>query len=152
MGAILSVLDAQAVVAALTGEPAAPEVEALLRDEADRPRISGVNLAEVLDVLVRHQGWSPDEVTEKLRWLIVGGLEVVPVDEAIGQRAGLLHAHHYHRTRRPVSLADCVALATALVLRTSLATSDPALFAAAGEEQCTRIALPDSRGEPPSID
>lgn len=101
-------------------------------------------------MLVRHQGWSADEVVEKIRWLIAGGLEVVPVDEGIGRRAGLLHARHYHRTDRPLSLADCVALATALVLDRRLATSDPALLAAAGDEGCTGIALPNSQGERPS--
>jgi uncharacterized protein with PIN domain len=136
----------------LTGEPAAPEVEVLLRDTQDPPQISAVNLAEVLDVLVRHQGWPVDEVAEKLRWLTVGGLQVTPVDEPTGLRAGELHARHYHRSRRPVSLADCVALATALLLDQRLATSDPALIAAAGDESCSVLALPDARGHRPSVD
>lgn len=143
-------LDAQAVVAALTGEPAAPEVEALLRDRNDPARISAANLAEALDVLVRHQGWSVDEVEEKLRWLAIGGLSVVHVDEPIALRAGRLHARHYHRTRRPLSLADCIALATAVDVGESLATSDPALLAAAGEEGCPTIALLDAQGRRPS--
>ena len=147
----VTVLDAQAVVAALTGEPAAPEVEALLRDAVDRPSISAINLAEVLDVLVRHQGWPAGEVEEKLRWLTLGGLEVVAVDEPVGLSAGRLHAHHYHRTRRPLSLADCAALATALSLGQRLATSDPALLVAAGDEGCRVIALPDARGRRPSV-
>ncbi len=151
MGAALSVLDAQAIVAALTGEPAAPAVERLLRDEEDTPRVSALNLAEVLDVLVRHQGWDAETVAERLRWLVVGGLEVVPVDESIGKRAGLLHAVHYHRSERPLSLADCVALATALTLDERLATSDPVLLAVARKEGCARVALPDSQGERPSV-
>jgi uncharacterized protein with PIN domain len=134
----------------LTGEPAAPEVEALLRDEADRPRISAVNLAEVLDVLARHQGWPVAEVEEKLRWLTLGGLAIVAVDEPIGLSAGRLHAAHYHRVRRPLSLADCVALATALAVRERLATSDPALIATASDEACGVIVLPDARGRRPS--
>ena len=105
----------------------------------------------MLDVLVRHQGWPPDEVEEKLRWLTLGGLQVVAVDELVGLSAGRLHAHHYHRTRRPLSLADCVALATALALGQRLATSDPALIAAGGDEGCQMIALPDARGQRPSV-
>jgi PIN domain nuclease of toxin-antitoxin system len=147
----MTVLDAQAVVAALTGEPAAPEVEALLRDSVDRPSISAINLAEVLDVLVRHQGWSAGEVEEKLRWLTLGGLEVVSVDEAAGLSAGRLHARHHHRTRSALSLADCAALATALGLGQRLATSDPALLVAAGDEGCRVIALPDARGRRPPV-
>jgi hypothetical protein len=56
-------------VAALTGEPAAGEVEALLRDPRDAAYISAVNVSEVLDVLIRHQGWPVDDVEEKVRWL-----------------------------------------------------------------------------------
>lgn len=137
------------MVAALIGEPAANEVEALLRDPSDRAAVTAVNLAETLDVLVRHQGWPPDEVEEKLRWLTIGGLAVVPVDEVIGLAAGRLHAEHYHRTRRPISLGDCIALAAAQVLETPLATSDPALIATAVETGCPVVALPDARGRRP---
>jgi PIN domain nuclease of toxin-antitoxin system len=113
----------------------------LLRDTVDPPRITAVNIAEVLDVLVRHQGWSIDEVSEKVSWLVVGGLEVLAVDEAIGLRAGELHARHYHRTKRPLSLADCVALSMCLVLDQRLATADAALLTAAQEEGCTVVVL-----------
>jgi PIN domain nuclease of toxin-antitoxin system len=126
-------------------------VETLLRDEADPPRISALNLAEVLDILVRHQGWPAGEVEEKLRWLTLGGLEIVAVDERAGLSAGRLHAAHYHRVRRPLSLADCVGLATALALGERLATSDPALIAAARDETCPVVILLDARGQRPSV-
>jgi uncharacterized protein with PIN domain len=138
-------------VAALTGEPAAVEVEALLRDRDDAACISAVNVSEVLDVLVRHQGWPADEVEEKVRWLTVGGLQVVAVDEALGLLAGRLHARRYHRTRRPLSLADCMALATSLSLGQRLATSDPALLAAAADEGCPFTALLDAGGRRASV-
>jgi PIN domain nuclease of toxin-antitoxin system len=149
-GPTLTVLDSQAIIAALIGEPAAREVEALLRDSADAPRVSATNLAEILDVLIRHQGWPADDVEEKLGWLMVGGLDVVVLDERIALSAGRIHARHYHRTRRPLSLADCAALATALALGQRLATSDPALIAAAADEGCEAIALLDSRGRRPT--
>lgn len=117
----------------------------------DPPQISAIHLAEVLDVLVRHQGWPADEVEEKLRWLTLGGLGVVAVDESLGLGAGRLHADHYHRSQRALSLADCAALATALALGRRLATSDPALIAAAHSEGCAAIALPDSRGQRPAV-
>lgn len=126
-------------------------MEALLRARDDRPRISALNLAEVLDVLARHQGWPTADVEEKLRWLNVGGLEVVAVDELIGLTAGRLHAANYHRVRRPLSLADCVALATAVSLDERLATSDPALLSTARDEGCPVVVLLDARGRRPGI-
>ena len=145
----MTVLDAQAIVAVLVGEAAAPVVEALLRDPVDRPQTSTLSLAEVMDVLVRHRGRSIEEVTEKLDWLAVGGLEEVPVDRRTALRAGALRARHYDRWTCPVSLADCVALAVALNTRASLATSDPALARAARRDGVAVVALPDSRGMKP---
>ncbi len=137
-------------MAALTGEPAAREVEVLLRDRAEPASVSAVNLAEVLDVLVRLQGWPADDVEEKLRWLTLGGLEIVAVDATVALSAGRLHARHYHRTKRPLSLADCVALATAQSRRQRLVTSDPARLAAAADERCAVVALPDAQGRRPT--
>jgi predicted nucleic acid-binding protein len=136
-------------VAALTGEPAAAEVEVLLRDNVDRPRIDAVNLAEVLDVLVRLQTWPVADVAEKIDWLRAGGLEVVSIDDEIGLHAGKLHARLYHRSSCPLSLADCVAMATAQLSGQSLVTSDPALATAARAEGVSIVGLPDRRGVRP---
>ena len=124
----------------------------MLRDADEPGHVSAVNLAEVVTVLVRHRDLPAGEVVEKLRWLVVGGLGVVPADEPIGLLAGALHARHYHRTRRPVSLADCVALATALQRNERLATSDPDLLAAARSEGCPVVPLLDSMGKRPTVD
>lgn len=142
----MTVLDAQAIVAALAGEPAAAEVETLLRAATDPPRISAINLAEVFDAMVRRRGASSSDVAERMDWLAVGGLELVPLDYHIARTAGELRAKHYHRDRRPVSLADCVALATCLSLGERLATSDPPLAAIARFEGCDVVALPDRAG------
>jgi predicted nucleic acid-binding protein len=136
-------------VAALTGEPASAEVERLLRDTTDRPRVSSLNLAEVFDVLVRLQGWPVADVTEKIDWLLAGGLAVVAVDEEIGRNAGLLRARLYDRVNAPLSAADCVALATAAALGDTLATSDPPLADAARAEGVRVIGLRDRRGVRP---
>ena len=77
------------------------------------------------------------------------GLHVAPVDADIGIAAGELHARHYDRKASPLSMADCVALATSLSLAQPLATSDPALAAAARLEEGAVIALPDARGRRP---
>lgn len=145
----LTVLDAQAIVALLVGEPAAADVEAILRDQGDRSLISAANLAEVIDVLVRLKGRTLEEVTEKIDWLMAAGLAVVPVDEEIGRVAGRLHAALYDRTKRPLSLADCLALATAITLADAVATSDRPLAEAARTQECRVISLPDSAGRRP---
>jgi predicted nucleic acid-binding protein len=45
---------------------------------------------------------------------------------------------------RPISLADCVALATARALHEPLVTSDAVLIEVARSEGCEVIGLPDS--------
>lgn len=102
-----------------------------------------------MDVLVRHRGFGVDAIREKLTWLEVGGLEVVAVDERTGLLAGELHARHYHRAKRAVSMADCLALATARLLGERLATSDAPLAEIARAEGCEVISLPDARGRRP---
>jgi uncharacterized protein with PIN domain len=144
----LTILDAQAIVALLTEEPAAEAVEGLLRD-GGRARLSALHEAEVLDVMIRLRGRSADEVTEKVDWLVAAGLHIVVVSQAIAREAGRIRATQYHRERRPVSLADCVALATADVLDDDLATSDPGLAAVAEAIGIQVIGLPDSQGRQP---
>jgi len=145
----LSVFDAQAIVALLVGEPAAAPVAAMLRDPQDRSVASAVNVSEAVDVLVRLRRRTFVEVAEKLDWLAAGGLEVSPVDESVGRMAGRIRADHYDRRRRPISLADCVALATARTLHEPLATSDPVLIEVARAEGTDVAGLPDSAGRLP---
>lgn len=108
--------------------------------------ISAVNVAEVIDFLVRVAGRPIDSVLERMDWLLVGGLTIEPVTEAMGREAGTLRAERYHRVRNRLSMADCVALATAHL---SLATSDPELAITARYLGVDVIALPDSRGVTP---
>ncbi len=82
-------------------------------------------------------------------WLLAGGLRVVPVDETIGRAGGRLRAEHYHRRDRKLSVADCIALATAEALHEPLATSDPAIAATAEAIGVAVIPLPDSSGARP---
>lgn len=144
----MTVLDAYALVAALAGEAARDDVEDLMAEGATP--ITAVNLAEVVDVMVRRKGRTAAEVSDRLdllgRW---EALQVVPVDRALAARAGTLRASHYHRSRRPVSVADCVAAATAEGLGEALATSDPHLAAMARDEGVEVVPLPDSRGRRP---
>lgn len=108
-----------------------------------------MNLAEVIDVMTRIYDRASALILDALVLLESGGLHVVPVDADIGVAAGDLHARHYDRKTSPLSMADCVALATSLSLAQPLATSDPALAAAARLEGAVVIALPDARGRRP---
>jgi PIN domain nuclease of toxin-antitoxin system len=136
-----------AIIAALTREPAMAEVERLLRDRDEPPRIAAVNLAEVVDVLVRVKSFRRDQVDQAISWLEAGGLTVVATTDVIARSAGDLRARHYHNRTCVISLCDCVALATARALDERLATADPALSAASRRESVALIPLPDSSGQ-----
>ena len=138
-----------AVIAAFTGEPAKAEVVQLLRGGTGQPRIAAVNLGEVFDVMVRVKSWRRGRVDLALSWLTAGGLDVVSTNEQVARTAGDLRSRLYDRTTCPVSFNDCVALATAQLLREPLATSDGALAASARTEGTSLIALPNSRGQRP---
>jgi uncharacterized protein with PIN domain len=144
----LTVLDAQALIAFLVEEPAASHVEALLRDATSPPRVGAANLGEVVDVLARTRGRTSDEISRHIDLLVAAGLEIIKVDEGIARVAGRIRAARYRRVDRPLSLADCLALATAAWLDDRLATSDPALARTAREEGREVIGLPDSAGRP----
>lgn len=111
--------------------------------------ITAVNLAEVIDQLVRPARRSPQDVEASLASLAAGGLRIVPVDEAIGRLAGAIRAGHYDRRTAPLSLADCIALAASSVLGVGLATADPALAAVARRLGVKVLGLPDSAGKRP---
>ena len=135
----MSVLDAYAVVAYFRGERAAADVTQLLRAPT---WISGVNVAEVMDQLVRIDGNDPDEVEVRLATLCVDGMTVVPATQELGVLAGTLRARHYHKKTCKVSLADCFAAATALQLRLPIATADPDLIGLVRAESGTHHRLP----------
>ena len=145
----MSLLDAMALVAALTHEPAMAEVEQLLRGQRGEPRIAAVNLGEVVDVMVRVKSWSHGRVDRAVSLLRAGGLDVVPTTEQIGRASGDLRARLYDRTSCPLSMGDCVALATASHLRDELATADASLAAAARREGVSLIPLQNSSGQLP---
>lgn len=142
----MSVLDAYAVIAYLRGEACADEVAALLREPTV---LTAVNAAEVLDQLVRVFDRDPDDVHGDLVLLASAGMTVQSVSAEWGLEAGRLRSRHYHRQRRAVSLADCVAAVAALAEGRPLATSDPALAAVVRDEGGRVHALPGSDGTRP---
>jgi PIN domain nuclease of toxin-antitoxin system len=138
------VLDSYAVLALLKGEAAAGEVRELLVDEEEAV-LTTLGIAEVLDHLVRLAGADEDDAVLDLAQLELASPPPLDVDVAV--RAGLLRARHYHRKSRPVSLADCVAAATAHLAGRPLATADPHLLDMCRDEGIAVIPLPDSNGQ-----
>ncbi len=142
----MSVLDSTVVIALLLDEPGADEAEALLRGSEGPPSIPSTGIAEIVDVIVKRAGRRVEVCLELVDTLVAAGLAEVPVDAEIGRQAGLLRARHWDRDRRPVSLADCIVLATGMVQHEPIATADGALVAAARAEGHPVIVLPDSSG------
>lgn len=130
------------------GSTGGARVERILR-QPERPRISAVNLAEVIDVLARKVGAPWPDVADAVERLRAGGLTVVAADEAITLFAGEIRARHCDRASDRLSLADCFALATAQTLGTELATSDPALARVARRAGTDVLTLPDVSGRRP---
>ncbi len=132
-------LDAFALIALLAEEPAADDVEAILR--RGEAKITAVNLAEALDVLQRVQR-IPRERLEAVTTPLVGErMTLVPIDERIARDAADIRARRYHRTHAPISIADCILLA-ATGESDALATADEPLIRVAEAENVQVRALP----------
>ncbi len=145
----MGVIDASGVLALLRDEPGAEPVAGLVR--ARRVDFTSVGLAEAIDHLVRTAGATPAAAVVGIASL---GLPIHALTPAIAVEAGALRAGHYHRRRRPVSMADCVVAATGLVRRTWVASSDRHLLELCIDEGIDVVALPDSSGAvwEPSVD
>jgi PIN domain nuclease of toxin-antitoxin system len=144
----LTILDAYAVLAFLKGEAAANEVEQLITAGG---ALTAVGVAEVIDHLVRLGGADEEEASLDLAQL--GLDDAVAIDGELAGAAGRFRARRYHRTRCPVSLADCVAAEVARSTGRPLATSDPALLDACHHEEIAVSVLPGtdgSRWSPPA--
>jgi uncharacterized protein with PIN domain len=141
-----TVLDAYPLIALLRAEPAADEVEAILRE--GNAAMSAVNLAETLDVLERRFAVPNSDLRSALGQLISAGLEVRGVSEPQAWRAAELRARRYARQRCELSLADCFALSS-VGEGDRLATADRPLAEAARAEGLAVTPLPDSQGQRP---
>ncbi len=132
------ILDAYALIALLAEEPAAEQVETLIR--RGETAITPVNLAEALDVLQR-VAKIPRERLEALTAPLIGeAIALAAVDERVARDAADIRARRYHRTRAPLSLADCILLA-ATGPDDTLATADRPLIRAAEAENIAVTAL-----------
>lgn len=140
-------LDAFALIALLRDEPAADEVETILR--RGEAAMSAVNLAEALDVLQRVDGIDRARLDTLTGPLIRESLALLAVEERTACDGADIRARRYHRTRAPLSLADCLLLAAARGAQAVVATADRPLASAARAEEIEVAALPDSRGRRP---
>lgn len=137
----MTILDAYAVLAFLKDEAAADEVEELINAGG---ALTAVGVAEVIDHLVRLVG--ADEEGASLDLAQLGLDDAIVIHGELAGAAGRLRARHYHRTRCPISLADCVAAEVARDSGRPLATSDPALLDVCHHERITVTVLPDTNG------
>lgn len=137
-----TLLDANALVAVILGEPAMKAVLGLLRE--GNTAMTGPNIAEVYDISVRREGLSAGRVAEVVEPLFGSAIETVAVDSGLARRAAEIRFEHYHRATRALSLADVILLAAA-GSEDRVATSDSAVLAVAAELGIKTIELPPSR-------
>jgi PIN domain nuclease of toxin-antitoxin system len=135
----VTLLDAYALIAFLVGGPATQQVRAILR-EGDAA-VATANLAEVLDVSQRVHGVPIPRAVEILEPLLEGPLTAVPLDSTVARRAAEIRARHYHRSSRPISLADAILIGSAK-LDDRIATADPDVLAVTKAEKLESVVLP----------
>jgi PIN domain nuclease of toxin-antitoxin system len=143
VGKPLTLLDANALIAVIHGEPAMGRVLGILR--AGSAAMTTANIAEVYDRSSRRAGLSCAEVGDLLEPLFEGPLTPIPVDVDLARRAGEIRSVHYHRKSRPISMGDSVLLA-APGPGDEIATSDSGVLAVAAELGIETIELPRSTG------
>ena len=140
------VLDTGPIVSVLADDPAAPTVAEELNGR--ECAVSVVNVAEVLDVLIRVHRAAPDDATESVARYLDEVARPIQATRELAERAAVLRARHYHRRHRDVSLADCFAIAAAFP-DSEVATSDSAVVRVAEAEGLGVIRLPNPRGRRP---
>lgn len=131
-------LDAYALVAFLAGNATGEHVRALLREGAG---VTTANLAEAYEVSERRFGVAIARSDEFLEPLFDQALRTIPIDRVMARRAAEMRSKHYHRAKRPISLADAILIASAAA-DDAIATADPDVLAIAALEGITTIELP----------
>lgn len=125
------VLDSSAVVALFLDEPGADAVATALR--IGNARMTSVNAAEVVDVMIRAYRGRPDAVIAQVDQLLSSIVRSIETSFELSARAGELRARLYDRRTSRLSIADCYVLAAAEP-GDRIATTDATLAAAAREE------------------
>lgn len=133
------VLDASCLVSLFRGEPGSSDVATAMFDQCI---MNVLNRAEVIDHLTR-RGATSDVVAAELDTL---GINFEPLSIELADKAASLRSRYYARTERPISMADCVALSTAMELGSALATSDVHLATTCVEVGCQVVEIANSKG------
>lgn len=139
----MTLLDANALIAVLLGEPAMERVLRILREGS--VAMMTTNIAEVFDRSSRRAGLPHTRVAEVVEPLFEGPLTPIPVESGLARRAGEIRSEHYHRKRRSLSLADAILLA-APGPGDRIATADSDMLAVASEMGIEVVELPPSSG------
>ncbi len=137
-----TLIDASALIALLGAEPAAGEVQEMLRSGA---AMTTLNLAETVDRLRRRYELEIELTRPVIEGLLAKNLTLLPLGPSQAWRAGEIRAAHYHRSRCPISLADAVLVASAPA-GGRIASSDGPLLSVAASEGIATVVLPDSKG------
>jgi PIN domain nuclease of toxin-antitoxin system len=137
-----TLIDASALIALLGAEPAAGEVQEMLRSGA---AMTTLNLAEAIDRLKRRYDLEIERTRPVIEGLLAKSLMLLPLGPPQAWRAGEIRAAHYHRSRCPISLADAVLVASAPA-GGRIASADGPLLTVAASEGIATAALPDSKG------
>jgi predicted nucleic acid-binding protein len=140
---VRTLLDANALVAVILGEPAMERVRDLLRE--GNAAMAAPNLVEVYDIATRREGLPVQRVAEVVEPLFEGTIEQVTLDTILARRAAEIRIKHYHRKTQPLSLADVILLAVARPVD-RIATSDSDVLAVAAELGVETVELPRSSG------
>jgi PIN domain nuclease of toxin-antitoxin system len=135
---VTTVLDAYALIALRLDEPAAEEVDRILRSGG--AAVTSVNYGEALDRLVRARQIPEPRVRAGFEALFDASLRRIDVGFRLVEAAVRLRAKHYHRERMPLSLADCICVASAGA-EGAVATADESMLAMAEAEGIASIPL-----------
>lgn len=134
-----TLLDANALVAVILGEPAMELVRGLLRE--GNVAMAAPNVVEVYDIASRREGLPVERVAEVVEPLFEGTIEQLAIDASLARRAAEIRIEHYYRKTRALSLADVILLAAARPTD-RLATSDSDVLAVADGLGIETIELP----------
>jgi PIN domain nuclease of toxin-antitoxin system len=135
---VTTVLDAYALIALRLDEPAAEEVERILR--GGDAAVTSVNYGEALDRLVRGRRIPEPRVRAGFEPLLDSSLRRIAVGFPLAESAARLRAKHYHRERQPLSLADYICIAAA-GSDGAVATADETMLAVAEAEGVGTVPL-----------
>jgi PIN domain nuclease of toxin-antitoxin system len=139
----VTLLDANALIAVIRGEPAMERVLTILREGS--AAMTTVNLAEVYDSVSRKVGLSYEGIADVIDPLLQGPIAPISVDVGLARRAAEIRTSHYHRRHQDLSLADCVLLGAAGD-GDRIATADGDVLTVAAKIGIGTIELPPSSG------